>query len=182
MARHNIRCLLKADLSNFHAKPKNNCGVVRGAAPPPSPPPAPHPSPPPPPPAPPAPPGSPKWELVETTTAPVIGPDHPDVVKHSIYAGFETGPSVVFSVFLDLLLEGASREQEVCVCVCVCVCERERERESIDQSPTLFILYFLMLTLLLLIPTMSHDVTVCTSFNTGQYFELNGTFYYTANE
>jgi hypothetical protein len=33
----------------------------------------------------------PKWELVETTAAPVIEKTHPDVVANRIFAGFETG-------------------------------------------------------------------------------------------
>ena len=33
----------------------------------------------------------PRWELVETGALPVIGQKHPDVVKHTILSGFETG-------------------------------------------------------------------------------------------
>ena len=33
----------------------------------------------------------PQWELVETGALPVIGQKHPDVVKHTILSGFETG-------------------------------------------------------------------------------------------
>ena len=81
-------CLLKADLQNFHAKATNDCGIVRGAPGPPEP------APPPPPlpgPTPPLPPGSPHWEVVEAGAEPVIGPQHPDVLEHSIQSGFETG-------------------------------------------------------------------------------------------
>lgn len=81
-------CLLKNDLSNMHAKASNDCGIVRGSVPPPSP--SPQPSPPPAPPSP-APPGAPQWELVDVSAAPVIGATHPDVVKHGIFSGFETG-------------------------------------------------------------------------------------------
>jgi hypothetical protein len=84
-------CLLKADLSGPHAKASNNCGVVRGTMPPPGPPPPPPHPPPPAPPSPPLPAGSPQWELVNATVLPVIGPTHPDVVKHTIQSGFETG-------------------------------------------------------------------------------------------
>ena len=35
--------------------------------------------------------GAPQWELVETGALPVIGQKHPDVVKHTILSGFETG-------------------------------------------------------------------------------------------
>lgn len=87
-------CLLKADLTDPHSKPSNDCGIVRGIPGPfpPGPPPGPSPPPsPPPPPPPPLPPGSPEWVLVNATTDPVIGPTHPDVVKHAIGSGFETG-------------------------------------------------------------------------------------------
>jgi hypothetical protein len=82
-------CLLKADLQNLHAKATNDCGVVRGKLGPPGP--TPPPPPVPPGPAPPLPPGSPRWEVVEAGAAPVIGPQHPDVLEHSIQSGFETG-------------------------------------------------------------------------------------------
>ena len=82
-------CLLKKDLSGMHAKPTNDCGVVRGTPGPPAPPAPPGPTPPPPAPLPP--PGSPRWELVTASVLPVIGPKHPDVISHTIMNGFETG-------------------------------------------------------------------------------------------
>ena len=80
---HGSNCFLKADADGSHAKAGNTAGFVR-ATPPPAP--GPTPSPPLPPPS-----DSPRWEWVSTSTVPVIGEKHPDVVKHGIFSGFETG-------------------------------------------------------------------------------------------